>query len=63
MINKLSILRLEIGQVADTLTVTGEAPLLENDGKPRRGHRELRVTELPLNGRNPIQLHQPHAQA
>ncbi len=48
---------LEIGEVTDTITVTSEAPLLDSE-KADRGlvvdHK--RVTELPLNIRNPIML-------
>ena len=48
---------LELGQVQDTVTVTGDAPLLETATASRGGVIEnMRVTELPLNGRNPFAL-------
>lgn len=48
---------MEIGQVQDTVTVTGDAPLLETATATRGGLIEnQRVTELPLNGRNPFAL-------
>jgi hypothetical protein len=49
--------QMEIGQVQDTMTVTGDAPLLETATASRGGVIEnQRVTELPLNGRNPFAL-------
>jgi hypothetical protein len=48
---------LDIGQVQDTVTVTGDAPMLETATATRGGVVEnMRVTELPLNGRNPFAL-------
>lgn len=48
---------LELGSVQDSVTVTAEAPLLEAATASRGGVIEnLRVTELPLNGRNPFML-------
>jgi len=50
-------MRLELGQVADTVTVTTEAPLLESETSSLSHvlpEREIR--ELPLNGRNFQQL-------
>src|SRR2546425_7589328 len=48
---------LQLGSVAETVTVTGESPLLEIS-KADRGMviDNLRVTELPLNARNPFML-------
>src|SRR5262249_17399386 len=48
---------LEVGAVAETVTVTSQAPLLEAE-KADRGLivDQKRVTELPLNIRNPIML-------
>ncbi|MEJ7606099.1 MAG: TonB-dependent receptor [Bryobacteraceae bacterium] len=50
---------LEIGAVSDQITVTGETPLLEV-AKADRGTviDNRRVTELPLNARNPFMLSQ-----
>lgn len=48
---------LELGSVQDTVTVTGDAPLLETATATRGAIIEnRRVTELPLNGRNPFAL-------
>jgi len=48
---------LEVGSVQDTMTVTADAPLLETATASRGGLIEnQRVTELPLNGRNPFAL-------
>ena len=48
---------LEIGEVAQTVDVTSEAPLLEPDTASRGAVIEnMRVNELPLNGRNPLNL-------
>ncbi|MDQ6678836.1 MAG: carboxypeptidase-like regulatory domain-containing protein, partial [Acidobacteriota bacterium] len=48
---------MEIGAVQDTLTVSDTAPLLDEATATRGGLIEnLRVTELPLNGRNPFSL-------
>src|SRR5437867_5775914 len=48
---------LQLGSVSETVTVTGESPLLEVS-KADRGMviDNLRVTELPLNARNPFML-------
>lgn len=56
--DKLAVnFRLELGQVQDTMTVVGDAPLLETATASRGGLIEnQRVTELPLNGRNPFAL-------
>lgn len=48
---------LEIGQVNETVNVTADAPMLDEATASRGGLIEnLRVTELPLNGRNPFTL-------
>ena len=48
---------LQVGDVAESVTVTEAAPLLEESTATRGGVIEnLRVTELPLNGRNPFML-------
>ncbi|HYZ83170.1 MAG TPA: TonB-dependent receptor [Bryobacteraceae bacterium] len=48
---------LEIGNVQETVTITADAPMLDETTAQRGGVIEnLRVTELPLNGRNPFQL-------
>ncbi len=48
---------LEVGGLGETINVTAEGPLLERDSASRGQVIEnLRVTELPLNGRNPIIL-------
>jgi len=49
--------RLDLGQVAETVTITAEAPLLQSETSSLShvvGQREIR--ELPLNGRNFQQL-------
>ncbi len=49
--------KLELGQVQESVTVSEEAPLLD-EATATRGNliENLRVTELPLNGRNPFML-------
>jgi hypothetical protein len=48
---------LEIGAVGEVVNVTASAPLLESDTAARGNVVEnLRVEELPLNGRNPLNL-------
>jgi len=48
---------LEVGAVQESVTVTSAAPLLDEASATRGGVIEnLRVTELPLNGRNPFML-------
>jgi hypothetical protein len=48
---------LEVGAVSDVVNVSAEAPLLEPDTASRGQVIEnQRVTELPLNGRNPVML-------
>ncbi len=48
---------LEVGQMADTITVTAEAPLLETSTSNRGQVIENRkITDLPLNSRNPFTL-------
>lgn len=48
---------MEIGQVQETVTVNAEAPLLDEATASRGGVIEnMRITELPLNGRNPFTL-------
>jgi hypothetical protein len=48
---------LQVGAVEESITVTAEAPLLDEATASRGGVIEnLRVTELPLNGRNPFML-------
>jgi hypothetical protein len=48
---------LQVGDVAESVTVTAAPPLLEESTATRGGVIEnLRVTELPLNGRNPFML-------
>ena len=47
----------EIGQVTEQITVSAAPPLLEETTATRGGVIEnIRVTELPLNGRNPFML-------
>ena len=48
---------LEVGGVTETVTVSGEAPLIDT-AKADRGTviDQERVSELPLNGRNPFML-------
>lgn len=50
-------IRLEVGDLAETVRVTSEAPLLDSV-KADRGMviDNQRVTEMPLNGRNPIMI-------
>jgi hypothetical protein len=48
---------LEVGGAQETVDVNGEAPLLEPDTASRGQVIEnMRVNELPLNGRNPLNL-------
>ena len=48
---------LQVGDVAESVTVTAAPPMLEESTATRGGVIEnLRVTELPLNGRNPFML-------
>ena len=48
---------LEVGAVGEVVNVNAEAPLLEPDTASRGQVIEnMRVTELPLNGRNPVML-------
>src|SRR5205085_4684379 len=48
---------MEVGAVTESVEVKGDAPLLETATATRGGVIDnLRVTELPLNGRNPINL-------
>ena len=48
---------LQVGDVAEQVTVTAAPPLLEESTATRGSVIEnLRVTELPLNGRNPFML-------
>jgi hypothetical protein len=50
-------LTLEVGQLTEQVTVTGEAPLLETSNADRGGVIDRqRVHELPINGRNPFML-------
>ncbi len=48
---------LEIGAASETITITGDAPLLE-ETKADRGNviENRRIVELPLNARNPFML-------
>jgi hypothetical protein len=48
---------LEVGAASETVTITGDAPLLE-ETKADRGNviENRRITELPLNARNPFML-------
>jgi Carboxypeptidase regulatory-like domain len=48
---------LEIGAASETVTITGDAPLLE-ETKADRGNviENRRIVELPLNARNPFML-------
>src|SRR5215468_1138449 len=48
---------LEVGAASETVTITGDAPLLD-ETKADRGNviENRRVTELPLNARNPFML-------
>ncbi|HWR50866.1 MAG TPA: carboxypeptidase-like regulatory domain-containing protein, partial [Bryobacteraceae bacterium] len=46
---------MEVGAMTENVTITAEAPLLEEASASRGAVLDnLRVTELPLNGRNPI---------
>src|SRR3982751_5495169 len=56
--DKLTVnIPLELGQSQSTVEVTGAAPLLDNASASRGDVIEnMRVTELPLNGRNPFSL-------
>ena len=49
--------QLEVGAANETVTITGEAPLLE-ESKADRGNviENRRIVELPLNARNPFML-------
>jgi hypothetical protein len=48
---------LQVGDVGETVTVNADAPLLEPDTASRGQVIEnMRVNELPLNGRNPLNL-------
>ncbi len=48
---------LDVGQVQETVNVTAAPPMLDESTATRGGVIEnLRVTELPLNGRNPFML-------
>ena len=48
-------LEMEVGQVTENVTVTGAPPLLEEATASRGGVIDnVRVTQLPLNGRNPV---------
>src|SRR5262249_50446632 len=50
-------LQLEVGQVTDTLQVTATAPLLESQSSTLGSVVDTQLTaELPLNGRNFVQL-------
>src|SRR5215471_6191205 len=50
-------IRLDLGATTDSVTVTAEAPLLESATADRGGVVDRqRVTELPLNWRNPFML-------
>jgi len=56
--DKLTVsIRLELGQTQSTVEVTAAPPLLDNASATRGDTIEnLRVTELPINGRNPFTL-------
>ena len=56
--DKVSVdVNMQVGDVAESVTVTEAPPLLETETASRGGVIEnLRVTELPLNGRNPFML-------
>src|SRR6476661_5387687 len=48
---------LELGQTTDSITVTGAVALVETVGGTLKEVVDAkRITELPLNGRNPLQL-------
>ncbi len=48
---------LQVGEVSEQVTVTGAAPLVEStSGAIRETVDRVRVSELPLNGRNVLQL-------
>src|SRR5205085_5657834 len=50
-------LQLQVGQVSDTVEVTGTAPLLESQSSSLGTVVDTQLTsELPLNGRNFVQL-------
>lgn len=49
--------QLELGQVSDIVEVVGSVPLVDTHSSVRGEVIEtMRITELPLNGRNPLQL-------
>ncbi len=48
---------LEVGEISDVISVVGEAPLVETEKPAVSGLVDSkRVVDLPLNGRNPLQL-------
>ena len=48
---------LQVGEVSDQVTVTSTAPMVEaTSGVLRETVDRVRVSELPLNGRNVLQL-------
>jgi hypothetical protein len=48
---------MELGQLAESVTVTGETAQVDTrSGTLREVVDSLRIVELPLNGRNPLQL-------
>ncbi|MGH9721396.1 MAG: carboxypeptidase regulatory-like domain-containing protein [Bryobacteraceae bacterium] len=50
-------IRLDLGSVTETVTVTAETPLLESSSGDRGGViDEQTIKEMPLNGRNPFML-------
>ena len=50
-------LKLQLGAVSETVTVTDESPLLETSSADRGGViDEQTIREMPLNGRNPFML-------
>lgn len=50
-------IRLEVGEIAQQVTVSGDAPLVETEKPTLSGLVDARrVVDLPLNGRNPLEL-------
>ena len=51
---------LEVGQISESVAVTGTVQLVDTvSGSVKEVVDETRVRELPLNGRNVLQLQQP----
>ena len=55
--NRQANITLEVGQAAESVTVTGAVGLVDTVGATlKEVVDQKRITELPLNGRNPLQL-------